>query len=205
LVHLRNLREFNYNCNWIEIGNLHPSVRRFLDNINNRCYNDNTIYNDRQNVHNIAVQESILNSLNKITAYEQKNIKSKFPEDEISFLDEKEVHSYFHFTQKEVFNFVENAICTGNYSLETKEQLYSLLKEALEEGKRVCSTGRIGRMVNVLSGFDSNVQIKISDNSQIGAIISSFRNRSEQKEKIEEELFSRGFSKEEIGEWLEHY
>jgi SOS response regulatory protein OraA/RecX len=60
-------------------------------------------------------------------------------------------------------------------------------------------------MVNVLSGFDPNVEIKISDNSQIGAIISSFRNRSEPKEKVEEELTSRGFSKEEIDEWLEHY
>jgi hypothetical protein len=106
--------------------------------------------------------------------------------------------AFFHFR-------VVNAIETGTYTSETKSTLYSLLKEALFEGQNVCSTGKIERMINVLSGFDSNVQIKISENSQISAIISVFKSRNEPKEKVEKELESRGVEKEEIDSWLAYY
>lgn len=205
LVRLTNLIHFSFVHNPIE--NVHPSVQRFIRNINSNTISNtkNTVYDDKQNVHNIEIQNSIRDSLNSLTTYKQVLAKSKFPEDEISFLDDQEVHSFFHFTQKEVLLFVENAIEVVIKNNETKEQLYSLLKEALIEGRSVCSTGRIGRMVNVLSGFDDNVQIKISDKAQIGAIVSTFRERGEPKERVEEELIERGVSKEEIDEWLEYY
>jgi hypothetical protein len=204
LVHLRNLRSFHYSGNPIELGEIHPSVQRFLNNIENRTHRQgNTIYDDGQNVHNITVQNSIRESLNKLTTYPQKLVTSKLAKEEYDFLNSKEVHSFFNFTQTEVLLFVENAIFLCKE--EVKSEVYSLLKEALREGKCVCSTGRIGRLVNVLSGFDDNVQIKISNNEQIGAIISTFRERGEPKEKVEEELLSRGIEKEEISEWLEYY
>lgn len=205
LVHLRNLRYFIYSGNPIELGDMHPSVQRFIQYVEERSvdYDDNTIYDDKQNVHNIDIQNSIRDSLNKLTTYPQKLTTSKLPEEEYEFLDSDEVHSFFHFTQKEVLLFAENAISL--HTDEVKSELYSLLKEALREGRKVCSTGRIGRLVNVLSGFDDNVQIKISNNSQIGAIVSSFRARDESKEKVEEELLSRGIEKEEINKWLKHY
>jgi hypothetical protein len=200
LVHLRNLDCFYYSNNPIELGEIHPSVQRCL---NNYFRQKTTIYGDKQNVHNITVQNSIRESLNKLTTYPQKVLVSKLPTENYDFLNSTEVHSFFNFTQTEVLLFVENAIALCPE--EVKDQLYSLLKEALREGRNVCSTGKIGRLVNVLSGFDPNVEIKISNNEQIGAIISSFRERGEPKEKIEEELFSRGIEKEEINEWLEHY
>jgi Leucine-rich repeat (LRR) protein len=203
LVHLRNLRNFYYGGN--EIENIHPSVQRFIENLENRdARQGNTVYDDRQNVHNLTVQNSIRDSLNKLTTYTQTIIKSKLSDEEISFLDDQEVHSFFHFTQKEVLLFVENAIVI-NKNDEIKNELYSLLREALREGRNVCSTGRIGRMVNVLSGFDPNVQIKISDKAQIGAIVSSFKERNEPKERVAEELRNRGIEKEEIDLWLEYY
>jgi hypothetical protein len=205
LVHLRNLSCFHYSNNPIELGEIHPSVQRFLNDIENRTHRQgNTIYDDGQNVHNITVQNSIRNSLNKLTTYPQKLTTSKLPTEDYDFLNSTEVHSFFNFTQTEVLLFVENAIALHNDE-EVKDQLYSLLKESLREGRTVCSTGRIGRLVNVLSGFDDNVQIKISNNKQIGAIVSKFRERGEHKEKVEEELLSRGIEKEEISEWLEYY
>jgi hypothetical protein len=204
LVHLRNLRYFYYDNNPIE--NIHPSVQRFINNLENRDNRQgNTVYDDRQNVHNVVVQNSIRDSLNKLTSYQQSITKSKLSDEEISFLDDREVHSFFHFTQKEVLLFVENAIANGEYSTETKNELYSLLREALREGRSVCSTGRIGRMVNVLSGFDPNVQIKISDKAQIGAICSTIKERNEPKERVAEELGKRGINQEEIDLWLEDY
>ena len=200
LVHLRNLSCFHYSNNPIELGEIHSSVQRFLNNYDRQ---KTTIYDDGQNVHNIVVQNSIRDSLNKLTTYPQKVVTSKLPKEDYDFLNSTEVHSFFNFTQKEVLLFVENAISLCNDAV--KIELYSLLKEALREGKQVCSTGRIGRLVNVLSGFDDNVQIKISNNEQIGAIISTFRDRDEPKEKVEEELLSRGIEKEEINEWLEYY
>jgi hypothetical protein len=78
-------------------------VERFIENIGNRNIRQgNTVYDDRQNVHNITVQNSIRDSLNKLTSYTQLTIKSKLSNEEISFLDNQEVHSFFHFTQKEV-------------------------------------------------------------------------------------------------------
>jgi Leucine-rich repeat (LRR) protein len=204
LVHLRNLHRFHYSGNPIELGGIHPSVQRFLNNIGNRPARQGaTIYDDGQNVHNIVVQNSIRESLNKLTTYPQQLMISNLAKEEYEFLNSEEGHSFFHFTQKEVLLFVENAICLCKDDV--KSELYSLLKEALREGRNVCSTGRIGRLVNVLSGFDDNVQIKISQNSQIGAIVSKFRERGELKEKVEEELRSRGIEKEEISEWLEYY
>ena len=200
LVHLRNLRCFYYSNNPIELGEIHPSVQRCLDNYFRQ---KTTIYDDKQNVHNVAVQNSIRESLNKLTNYPQKVLVSKLVKEEYEFLNSTEVHSFFHFTQTEVLMFVENAISLCPE--EVKEQLYSLLKEALREGRSVCATGRIGRLVNVLSGFDPNVEIKISNNSQIGAIVSSFRERGEPRETLENELLSRGIEKDEIDEWLEHY
>jgi hypothetical protein len=206
MVHLRYLGNIEYSGNPIELGNLHPSVQRFIELIENGGSAGNTVYDDGQNVHNITVQNSVRESLNKLTNYKQTLTKSKLKEDEISFLDDEEVHSFFHFTQRQVLLFVENAIeINKEFDKATREQLYSLLREALREGRGVCSTGRIGRMVNVLSGFDDNVQIKISDGSQIGAIISNFRNRGETKENVEDELKSRGFDQEQIDLWLEHY
>jgi Leucine-rich repeat (LRR) protein len=208
IVHLRNLTKFSYFGNPIEIGDSHPSVTRFLNSLRNRDTRSGcTIYDNGQNVHDLTVQNSIRESLNRLVEYTQLITKSKLSDEEISFLNSEEVHSFFGFTQREVLVFIENAIVNSphGYKDETKEQLYSLLKEALHEGKSVCSTGRIGRMVNVLSGFDPNVQIKISDNSQIGAIISTFRSRGERKEKVEEELLSRGIEKKEIDTWLEYY
>jgi hypothetical protein len=183
-------------------------VQSFIDNIINPKVK-NTIYDDGQNVHTAAVQNSIRDSLNTLANYTQLISETKLSKNEISFLDSKEVHSFFHFTQKQVLLFVENAIETGvrnnTYTEEVKNELYKLLKEALREGKQVCSTGRIGRMINVLSGFDNNVQIKISDNAQMGAIISAFRDRGESKERVAEELKNRGIEKEEINLWLEYY
>ena len=205
LVQLQNLRNFSYANNRIE--NVHPSIDRFINNMHNR--NDlgkcnEGIYNDSQNVHAISIQNSTRESLNALTMYKQEVLISKLSESEISFLNSKEPHSFFHLTEKEVLIFVENAIEVGpgkNHS----QQLYALLREALVEGRTVCSTGRIGRIVNVLSGFDPNVQIKISDKEQIGTIISTFRARGESKESVVEELISRGIAKQEIDEWIEHY
>jgi Leucine-rich repeat (LRR) protein len=201
---MRNLIFIDYSGNPIE--NIHPSIQRFLTSLRNRdTRRGNTIYDDGQNVHNAEVQNSIRESLNSLTKYKQLVTKSKLSEEETSFLDDQEVHSYFDFTQKEVLLFIENAIEVGEYPETVKEELYLLLKEALREGRNVCSTGRIGRMVNVLSGFDAKVQIKISQNSQIGAIVTSFRERGEAKERVAEELKSRGLEKNEIDEWLEYY
>lgn len=207
LVHLVNLVYFNTSGNAIE--NVHPTVQRFIKNIrdlrNLRINENPIIYNDSQNVHNINVQSSTRDALNKIIKYNQVVFNSKFSEKEISFLS-SEYHSYFNFSEREVLLFVENAIETGNYNDETKNELYLLLKESLKEGRKVCSTGRIGRMVNVLSGFDPNIEIiTLSENEQISAIITSFMKRKEPKEKVEKELIERGISKKIIDLWLEHY
>ena len=75
-----------------------------------------------------------------------------------------------------------------------------------------CFTGRISRLINYLNGFDDLVKINISENEQIGQIISLVREKLEDENKYtvelhkkicEIELKERGFEDEKIKEWLE--
>ena len=70
----------------------------------------------------------------------------------------------------------------------------------------------MSRLINCLNGFDEMVKINISDNEQIGQIISLVKERLENEGKytIEEhkliakrELIERGYNDEKIDEWLE--
>jgi hypothetical protein len=71
-----------------------------------------------------------------------------------------------------------------------------------------CFTGRITRLVSCLCGFEEDIIIKISDNEQIGNIISRMRQKYLDDEKFKEEskkqLQELGYSIEIINEWIEH-
>ena len=64
-------------------------------------------------------------------------------------------------------------------------------------------------MINVLNGYDENIEIHIADNEQIGNIISIIRNKLENnyeenkfKKLVHEELTIRHYSEDVINEWI---
>ena len=74
-----------------------------------------------------------------------------------------------------------------------------------------CFTGRISRLVNCLNGFTDLVKINISDNQQIGNIISIIKNKllvdnnysiEKHKELVKKELIERDFKDNIIEEWI---
>ena len=64
----RNLVEIYYYNNPIE--NIHPRTVRFLENLQRRradeYYENNTVYNDNENVHNHTIQSSIKQSIDAL-------------------------------------------------------------------------------------------------------------------------------------------
>ena len=72
----------------------------------------------------------------------------------------------------------------------------------------MCFTGRLNRLINCLNGFDDRVDIKISDSDQIANIISKARENNtdleEIKKYVEKEMEERGFTPQEIDEWISY-
>ena len=70
----------------------------------------------------------------------------------------------------------------------------------------MCFTGRLTRLLNILSGFYEDITIQISDNEQISNIISTLKQQYYEGEQfIEEfkkELINRKYSNKIIKEWL---
>ena len=93
---------------------------------------------------------------------------------------------------------------------EHKEEIFKVLDEEMENAECKCFTGRISRLVNVLNGYYDDINIKISDNAQIGTIISVIKqqykgnNVDELKELIRKELKERNIDEKVIDEWVEY-
>lgn len=201
--------------NPIELTN---EVRRYLVDrdehvviaVNPNNNNDNNVYNNAQNIHDVAVQGTTLESLNKIAKYPKIIQKSKLVPSEYKHLNTREIHTYFKYSEYQVLLIVENviaALVSKSKSPGLEKELYKRLRQELEEGKEKCSTGRIGRMINTLSGFVDDVEIKISDASQIGAIIGTHlkKNPPTSRNEVIKDLRDRGICDELINQWMEHY
>ena len=90
----------------------------------------------------------------------------------------------------------------------------------MQDAECKCFTGRMSRLVNCLNGFDDRIKIHISDNEQIGNIISVERTRiassSSSSKMTEPELVAllkanvalalkeRAYSDALIQEWIEY-
>ena len=99
--------------------------------------------------------------------------------DLINYFKIEDIHSYF-----EVFQLVFAEIERLNYNPEILKRLEEELKDS--EGK--CFTGRFNRTVNCLNSFSEYVNIRISDTSQINAIMSLIKNDYEKGKIKKEEL-----------------
>lgn len=180
---------------------------------------DKSIYNDTQNVHNIDITNSlkqtirkllltpitinyltILEDLTKNNCIELIQIIKKYMS-----LCGDDIHFGLQVTYKQLFTAVYQRI----YLHPDKKELLKILQKEMTDGITKCYTSKIGRLVNTLSGFDKDVEIHISNNEQIGNILSILRKKyldnSEFNLKARKELNERGYTKEIISEWLTDY
>jgi Leucine-rich repeat (LRR) protein len=203
---------FNYAGNPLEY--IPPQVYRWLNRVK---ISGIKVYNDRQNVHDRFIQDSIVKSIEKITSQ-----NFKFNEEEIlkevlddlvlnckeqliDYMNNQDVHSTLQLTFKELFFFVWEMIKRSEY----KDEIKKRLNEEMKESDCMCFTGRLSRLVNCLNGFSDLVNITISTKQQISNIVEIIRsglpdNHTEEQYNTEiiKELTERGFPKEDIDEWL---
>ena len=98
----------------------------------------------------------------------------------------------------------------STFNLEKQVEAKKRINEEIMDGLCMCFTGRISRLINSLSGYSEKVSIKISENEEIGNIISNIlnKNKNEQREliieKIKKELLERKYTEEIINEWIEY-
>jgi Leucine-rich repeat (LRR) protein len=218
IINCRRMRTFYYHNN--EIDYMSPQIVRFLDRLKNPEIFE--IYNDNQNIHNHSIQSSITESISKITNQPLKTneeiimnqilndhiLNTKTKELLVEYSNNDDYHSVLLITFKELLLHVWEIIEANCH----KDEIKSILNNEILDSECKCFTGRLSRLVNCLNGFSNLIEIKISDNQQIGNIIVIIRNDlisqnsysiEEHKKRVIEELKTRGYDDVVINEWIE--
>jgi hypothetical protein len=125
----------------------------------------------------------------------------------IEYCENKDIHSRTQLTFEELLCNVWMFI----HTLDTKDEIKSILNTEMNDSECKCFTGRISRLINCLNGFTDLINIHISDNQQIGNIIVIIKEKLElennysiekHKELVEKELKERNFNEKIIKEWI---
>jgi len=121
------------------------------------------------------------------------------------YTDNPDQHSVYYVTFADVFIRVWKRIMRHPEKVEILKRLDEEMNDAL----CMCFTGRLTRLVNVLSGFYPDIEIRIGTNEQISNIIIGLKrkygNSETEKEKLKEEFVKemkeRDYDQETIDEW----
>jgi Leucine-rich repeat (LRR) protein len=207
-------------CNWVRLEKIFyannpieyvpPQVTRFLARLEQP-------YGDKQSVHNSAVQKSFIESVQRLTVekpefdscllvYEfmTSSLSKESKLDIMKYSTNNEIHSAINMTYFEVFTFVWSRIRVHP----NMDDILKVLDQEIKDSKNMCFTGRITRVVNCLNGFDPDVVIHISNNEQLNNLSTIIRKKfpemEDQKKALKEAMEERGFSQEDIAEWVEY-
>jgi len=203
-----NIQIITYNDNLIEF--IAPNLRRAI----NRKQN---IYKDSQNVHNHTIQECICESIHNIISVKptinnlheyiiNANLNNQSKQLLFEYMEDKTVHSTLNITFEELLLHTLSRIDINEH----KDEIFKILDQELQDSLCKCYTGRMSRLINCLNGFDSIVNIQISDAEQIGQIISITKesmteyNTVKHKELVYKELHDRGYTDDVINEWIQY-
>ena len=210
ILSCRRLNELTYENNDENIT-IDIRITRFIERMQN--YNNHGLFSDSQNVHSSSIQNSVKESINNLMkdpfTCEKKLIveflltsKLECISSLLSYLDDEDYHSTLLLTFYDVFVKVFGRISNSEH----KEELMRRLDEEMMESECKCFTGRITRLLNVLNGFYEDIQITISNNERISAIILSTLDGQEMSDELREicraKLKDIGIEDEEIEVWL---
>ena len=213
IINFRRLREIKFTNN--NFAYIPPQFYRLVESNKN-------LYNDDQNIHDSNIQKSVKDSIiaitkQKIDIDEDKIMNSIFNDPILTtktkqllveFSDCVDYHSVLLITFKELLMYVWSLIETNQY----KDNIKEVLNTEILDSECRCFTGRLTRLLNCLNDFSDLVEIKISDNQQIGIIILNIKVDLEIKKEytvethkklVVEELKSRGYADDLITEWVE--
>ena len=212
LMALRRLTTFLYSGNEIEY--IPPIIQRFIDRVNEQNFDTGGIYNDAQNVHDSTVQKSIQQSIFNVikTPVKDFNVASITTDPILDpttkriimdYCEDTSIHTIVQITFQDLFAAVWTRIQTHAAGDEIKR----IMNTELQDSQCKCFTGRLSRLVNCLVGFCDDVQIQISDRSQINNIVILVKDRlgdgytvERHRAEVEKEMTERGFGRETIAE-----
>jgi len=216
LSFIKGMKEINYRDN--PILYVPPNLLRMIEQ--KRYINGTSTYQDRQNVHAPSIQESFRTSVFKLLQtpgiqkeellgfIRQNNILTKFTKTQlIEYCESDEIHETLQITFCELAQIVVKRIMEHQHHTEILE----ILNKEMIDSIGMCFTGRMTRLVNCLSGYDSDVNLTINEKEQISNIIITLKATlkgkneytSERHKALSEiELKGHGFSDEIIKEWL---
>jgi len=208
---LVNLQQFYYTGNMIE-NILNPILQRFLLRFNK--INQYTIFNDNQNVHISSIQQSIKESIFNLMKYYKNDYQLKYLENNILTEETKmalieysnctDVHSILNINFEELLKAVFIEI--DNFNTMDQNNIFKIMNQEMNDSICKCFTGRLSRLINILSGFSDKVSIKISNNEEISNIIIILKNKitdiDKLKQTIIDELTERGYDIDTINEWI---
>ena len=143
-----------------------------------------TIYQNAQNVHTKEIEQSAIDSLEKLYQKKSELTGSTFDFEEVKNILLSEgfsknslnrisldnaLYSKLNISLKNALLLVYAYIQNSAYV----DILMERLKEELKESEDICSTGILERLVNVLTGFDDELGIRISFEDQISAYLAT--------------------------------
>ena len=153
-----------------------------------------------------------LNTNEEIIAKEILNddiLTSKTKELLIEYSNNPDYHSVLLITFKELLLYVWELIQEN----ENRNEIKAILNNEILDAECKCFTGRLTRLLNCLNGFNDLIEIKISDNQQIGNIIILVKNEldlrndytiEKHKQLVRKELNERGYDDKTIEEWINY-
>lgn len=211
LIYLRRLSTISYTENPLNPPTL--QVQRFINRMKN-INTETSIYNDKQNIHDINIQQTVCESIQRLLQDPKPEfnlvnfIQSPLDPHVISliveYLQDETIHSIHFITYCELFSYVWNRIINSPHKLD----LLKILEEQIMDSECKCFTGRFNRTLSVLAGFYDDIKIEISDGTRIGAIILAAKqkihpyNSELHKEIATKSLLEVGYSEEEIDTWI---
>ena len=216
LHELRNLIFIDYSDNEIEY--IPPQTTRFLNSLKNTGMTQPKLYNDRQNVHDHQIQESIRNSTNSVMADKPSITIEEMNEEIVSnavltevtkrllmeYCGDESIHGVMGITFKELLLAVWSIIRDhkdGN-------EIIGIMNTEMTDSDCKCFTGKMSRLINCLNGYDDRVAITMAENDQIGNIIIIEKEKmgeydvEKHKSNVKIAMEERGYGKETIEEWI---
>jgi hypothetical protein len=177
------------------------------------------LYNDRQNVHDHQIQESIRNSIYGVIKEKPsitieamiKEIVSNTVLTEVTkrllleYCGDESIHGVMGITFKELLLAVWSIIRDhkdGN-------EIIGIMNTEMADADCKCFTGKMSRLINCLNGYDDRVVITMAENDQIGNIIIIEKEKlgeeydvEKHKDNVRLAMEERGYGKETIEEWI---
>jgi len=168
LGNCKNIRTLYYYNNPIEF--IPVNVQRLI----NRIINPQDIYDNRQNVQNHDIQQSISKSIINLlndTMQRQLSVNStidnilkssladKTKSALVEYSEDLSVHTVLNISFRELLDCVWQRI--ENHS--NKENILRILEDEMSDAECKCFTGRMSRLVNCLNGFYDDICVEIGE------------------------------------------